>query len=748
MIIERELTPFVVFAEDPVLTALAKINANKQRIVFCVDAHGVLTGSISDGDFRRWIIEHPTASMDVSAGGVANTAVRTMPATAAPAEVRGAFTTGGISHVPLVDDRGHLVAIAIDRADVLRIGRHEIGEENPAFVIAEIGNNHNGSVDLAKHLVDLAVAAGADAVKFQLRDLNALYRQPGAATGGEDLGVQYTLDLLRRFSLPADSLFEVFDHARDAGIDVMCTPWDAPSVQALAEYGVSGLKIASADLTNHELIANAAGRGLPLVLSTGMSRESEIIETVALLHDQGAAFALLHCQSTYPAPYKDLNLAYLDRLAEIGQCVVGYSGHERGWHVPVVAVARGARIVEKHFTVDRTMEGNDHTVSLLPDEFGVMVEQIRDIELAMGTRAERAVSTGEMMNRVTLAKSLVAARPIAVGAMVTRDDVAVKSPGRGLQPNVLPRLLGRTMRRSLAEGDFFFDGDLHDETPTGRPFSFRRSWGLPVRYHDHAALAAQSNPDFLEFHFSYKDLDVEMDEFFSAPLDLAFTTHLPDLFAGDFLVDLASMDDEVWERSIHEVQRTVDVTRRLRRWFISGDDPVMVVTMGGFTKDRHIAAVERTAKYARIADALARLDTDGVRLAAQTLPPYPWLMGGQQFHNLFVGPRDTAQFAAETGTALCFDASHTKLATNFLGIPFSEATELLLPHTIHLHLVDATGVDGEGVQVGEGDIDWPDFASALDRLAPGVSFIPEIWQGHINGGEGFWTALDRLERWL
>jgi N-acetylneuraminate synthase len=269
-----------------------------------------------------------------------------------------------------------------------------------------------------------------------------------------------------------------------------------------------------------------------------------------------------------------------------------------------------------------------------------------------------------------------------------------------------------------------------------------------VRYHDHAALAEQSNPDFLEFHFSYKDLDIDMADFFHAPIDMGFTTHLPDLFAGDFLVDLASMDRDIWTRSIAEVQRTINITRNLRRWFVRGDDPVMVITMGGFTRDRHIPASERDAKYARVADALDKLDADGVRIAAQTLPPYPWLMGGQQFHNLFLDPLDTAQFAADTGTALCFDASHTKLATNFLGIPFSDAIELLLPHTIHLHLVDARGIDGEGVQVGEGDIDWPDFASAMERLSPGVPFIPEIWQGHINSGEGFWTALDRLEKWL
>ncbi|WDH79449.1 N-acetylneuraminate synthase family protein [Microbacterium esteraromaticum] len=748
MIIERALAPYIVFGEDPVLVGLGKINANKQRIVFCVDAHGILQGSLSDGDFRRWLIANPTASLDVSCATVANRDVHTVSHTATVAEIAPLLGREGVHHVPMVDDRGHLRAIAIDETDTLRIGDREIGAGHPAFVIAEVGNNHNGSVDLAKRLVDLAVEANADAVKFQLRDMDALYRQSGAETGGEDLGVQYTLDLLKRFSLPAESLFEVFDHARDVGIDVMCTPWDGPSVQALADYGVPALKIASADLTNHELILDAAGRGLPLVLSTGMSRETEILETVALLRGQGAPFSLLHCQSTYPAPYKDLNLAYLDRLAEIGQCVVGYSGHERGWHVPVAAVARGAHIIEKHFTVDRGMEGNDHTVSLLPDEFGIMVEQIRDIELSMGTGAARTVSTGEQMNRVTLAKSLVAARALPTGTVLEAADVVVKSPGRGLQPNALPELLGRTLSRDMVSGDFFFDGDLRDAAPTGRPFAFRRPWGLPVRYHDQADLMQQSNPDFLEFHFSYKDLDVDMDAFFTEKLPIGFTTHLPDLFAGDFLVDLASDDPEVWERSIREVQRTIDITRDLRRWFTVDDDPIMVVTMGGFTKDKHIAPAERGAKYARIADALTRLDADGVRIAAQTLPPYPWLMGGQQFHNLFVDPRDTAAFAAETGTALCFDASHTKLATNWLGMAFSEAVSLLAPHTIHLHLVDATGVDGEGVQVGEGDIDWPAYAAQLDELSPGVPFIPEIWQGHINHGEGFWTALDRLENWL
>ena len=747
MIIERHLSPYLVFADDSVLVALRKMTENRERIVFCVDSNGLLRGSLSDGDFRRWIVANPDADLEVASAQVANTSVASAPLGSTTEEILELLPAGA-SHLPLLDDRGRLTALAINRASELRIGDHRIGENQPSFIIAEIGNNHQGDLELGRRLVDAAADAGADCVKFQLRDMDALYRQSGSASGGEDLGAQYTLDLLAKYSLPAQELFQLFDHARDRGIEVMCTPWDLPSVQALVDYGIPAFKIASADLTNHDLLREAGRHGRPLILSTGMSREEEIRETAELVRSLGVPFAMLHCQSTYPAPFKDVNLAYMDRLEEIAQAPVGYSGHERGIHVPVAAVARGARIIEKHLTVDRSLEGNDHKVSLLPDEFAAMVQQIREVEESLGTSAERVVSTGEAMNRINLAKSLVAARPLEIGAVISESDVAVKSPGRGLQPNALPQLVGRTVRRAMAEGDFFFKGDLKETVPTGRQFQFNRPWGLPVRYHDVEALTKDCTPDFLEFHFSYKDLEIDVDSVFSQPLPMGFTTHLPDLFAGDFLVDLASQDQVHWERSIAEVQRTIDITRQLTRWFPSEQEPIMVVTMGGFTTDRHISPEERTPKYERIAEALKRLDSSGVRIAAQTLPPFPWLMGGQQYHNLFLDPRDTAEFARSTGTDLCLDISHTKLAATFLNIPFSETVELLAPHTIHLHLVDATGVDGEGVQVGEGDVDWPALAEQLDRLVPGAPFIPEIWQGHINNGEGFWTALDRLEQWL
>ncbi|GAA2127140.1 N-acetylneuraminate synthase family protein [Nocardioides bigeumensis] len=751
MIIERQLAAYVVYSEDPVIRALEKITANKARLIFCVDSSGHLDAALSDGDFRRWVSS--TTDLDLQTGvvEVANREVRSLPVSTPPAQIEQHFAPG-IDLIPLVDERHHLVAVAINRRDELRVGRHVVDEDSPALLISEIGINHQGSVDLAKQLVDLSVDAGADVVKFQLRDMAALYRQSSGSSAGEDLGPQYTLDLLAKFNLTADQLFEVFDHCKDVGIEVMCTAWDPPSVDQLAAYGVPALKVASADLTNHALLTHMARTGIPMVVSTGMSTEGEIRESVDLMRGHGAAFALLHCQSTYPAPFKDVNLRYLQRLAELGRCPVGYSGHERGYHVPIAAVGLGAKIIEKHFTLDRDLEGNDHKVSLLPGEFKEMVERVREVEAALGSASPRAVSTGEMMNRVNLAKSLVAARRIEAGELITADAVDIKSPGRGLQPNAYDRLVGRTAQHPFEAGDFFYATDLGAAAPTGRQYDFRRPWGLPVRYHDVAAMTRDCTPDFLEFHFSYKDLELDLADVFApfeTPLPMGYACHSPDLFTGDFLLNLASDDDDHWERSITELQRVVDLTRSMRPYFaVDAPDPVVIASLGGFTHSAHATPDLLPAMYARVAAGLDRIDDSGVRLCAQTLPPFPWYMGGQLFCNLFVGAADTAEWAEKYDRRLCLDVSHSKLAANFGQQPFSEAIDLLAPHADHLHLVDATGVDGEGVQVGDGEVDWALLAQQLDTHCPTAGFIPEIWQGHVNDGEGFWIALERLEQWF
>lgn len=745
MIIERDLMAYVVFSEDPLARALTKITDNKSRVIFCVSAHGVLEGVISDGDVRRWISDHGGVDVDVAALDVANRSFVSAPVDTDRSELPALFRPG-VDHLPLIDDRGRMVALAIDRRDELRIGPLRVADDAPVVLIAEIGINHNGSIDLAKRLVDAAATAGADCVKFQLRDMATLYRGTDAASSSEeDLGPQYTLDLLSRFALDSDALFEVFDYCATLPIPVICTPWDLVSVDRLVEYGIPALKIASADLTNHELLEYAAQTGRPLILSTGMSIESEIIQSVDLLDRNAASYALLQCNSTYPAPFEDINLAYLERLAEIGHCPVGYSGHERGFHVPIAAVALGARIIEKHITLDRTMEGTDHKVSLLPGEFAEMVQRIREVESALGVAAPRELSQGEMMNRVNLAKSLVAARAISAGEVISAEMIDVRSPGRGLQPNVRGQLIGRVATRDIADGDYFYATDIGEGRAEPREYTFRRPWGLPVRFHDFRELAERSQPDFLEFHLSYKDMDLDPEDIFDGPLDHGYTVHSPDLFANDHIIDLAAPDDEYRKRSIAELQRVVDLTRELHQWFPTEEHPRVILNVGGFTRGGFVSADERKAMYERVDESFSAVDADGVELLPQTLPPFPWLMGGQLFSNLLLSGVDSLWFTETFGWRLCLDTSHSRLAATHLGESFSEVVEMLAPRSGHLHLVDASGTSGEGVQVGEGDIDWPLLARQLDELAPGVPFIPEIWQGHVDGGGGFWLALERLE---
>ena len=287
---------------------------------------------------------------------------------------------------------------------------------------------------------------------------------------------------------------------------------------------------------------------------------------------------------------------------------------------------------------------------------------------------------------------------------MTAADVEVKNPGRGLQPHQRDALLGVTLHRDVPSGDFFYAGDLAGRPQARSDYSFHRPWGLPVWFHDFRALLEVSEPDFLEFHQSAKDMELDLGQFFDSgeKLDQFFTVHAPDLYPGDFRVHLASPDEEIWERSIREVQRVVDLTRDLRKHFTCDEDPIVIITMGGFLPDRHLRPEERYPLYERVQQGLERVDEEGVRLTAQTLPPFPWLMGGQQFHNLFVEPEDTVWFCETYDRRLTLDVSHSKLAANFYQRPFSEYLEAMGSHTEHLHIVDSVGVDGEGVQVGEG----------------------------------------------
>jgi len=628
-----------------------------------------------------------------------------------------------------------------------KIDALSVGVGQRTFIIAEIGNNHNGSKQLAKKMVDECVAAGVDAVKFQLRDMESLYgKDIGTAKDAVDLGAQYTLDLLAKFQLSNQEMTEVFDYCKERRILAFCTPWDHKSVEFLEKYNLPLYKVASADLTNHELLKRIAATKKPMICSTGMATEDEILAAIKLLKNLDAQFALLHCNSTYPSPFKDVNLNYIRHLQSLTP-IVGYSGHERGFHVPLAAVALGATIIEKHFTLDRTMEGIDHRVSLLPQELKSMVQQIRELESALGSKiSKRVVTQGELINRENLGKSLVAIRAIEKGAVIQESDLAVRSPGQGLPPYMIDKVVGTIAKRAMKTGDVLYVSDLPDSKKVSpRQYKFRRPWGIPVRYHDTNKLLGMVRPDLLEFHLSYNDMDQPLSKYFTQPHEVDFAVHAPELFAGDHLLDLCSPSLSYRQESIDNMKRVVEVTLQLKEFFPKTKKPLIVANVGGFTANAPLPSEARRPLYDILLESFRQFEDSGVELIPQTMAPFPWHMGGQQYQNLFKFPEEMDWFCREHGYRLCIDVSHCHLTCNHHSYDPEQFYNMIAPHAAHLHLGDSRGVDGEGLQVGEGEIDFKLLGRIFDNHSATASFIPEIWQGHKNDAEGFWIALERLE---
>jgi sialic acid synthase SpsE/sugar phosphate isomerase/epimerase len=625
----------------------------------------------------------------------------------------------------------------------MQIGNKDIGAGR-TYVIAEIGNNHNGSLKRAIELIDLALDAGADAVKFQMRHLDQVYRQRTLRKDGEDLGTEYVLDLLRRFELSVDEHRQLAEYCGLKGAIYLCTPWDELSVDVLESFSVPAYKVASADLTNLPLLQRLVQTGKPLILSTGMSTPDEVRCTVDFLRKRDASFALLHCNSTYPAPLHDINLKWLNQLSQIHP-LIGYSGHERGVAVSLAAVALGAAIIERHFTLDRLMEGPDHAASLTHLEFKRLVEGIREIEESLGDGKSRVLSQGEMINRENLGKSLVASMFLQKGTTLTGDHIKVRSPGQGLSPQRYEEMLGKVLQRDIAEEDFFYPSDLSETRTEPYAYKFDRPWGVPVRYHDFSEYASTIKPDLWEFHLSYSDMDLNPSKFLNGVHGSGFVVHAPELFAGSRLMDLASPDDAYRNESLKETQRVINITRSLKQFFPNTKRPLIVANIGGFTMDELLPAEVIPTYYERFARSLQELDLEGVELIPQTMAPFPWHFGGQRYQNLFVKIDEIVTWCDRLKLRMCFDVSHSALTSNHLGYDFYEFSRRVAPFTAHLHLGDARGLNGEGLQIGDGDIDFDRLARILREGCPKASFIPEIWQGHKNSGEGFWIAMARLE---
>lgn len=337
----------------------------------------------------------------------------------------------------------------------IEIAGHWLERGEPCFIIAEAGVNHNGSVDLAFELADAAARAGADAVKFQtfiaesVIAADAPKAEYQKATTPPD---ESQLEMVKRLELSFSEFATIKAHCDEVGIIFLSTPFDFQSVDLLSRLEVPAFKISSGDLTNHLLIEYVARQHKPVILSTGMSNLSEVEEAAGVIRNTGnEQLVLLHCVTNYPAEPGDINLRAMHTMAEAFRVPVGYSDHTTGIEISLAAVALGACIIEKHFTLDRNLPGPDHRASMEPSELRALIQGIRRVEAALGDG--RKVPTDSELDTARVARrSLVAAENICAGTRILREMISAKRPGTGLSPAKVSLIVGRTALVDITAG--------------------------------------------------------------------------------------------------------------------------------------------------------------------------------------------------------------------------------------------------------------------------------------------------------
>jgi N-acetylneuraminate synthase len=622
----------------------------------------------------------------------------------------------------------------------MEISGRSIGHDEPVYFIAEAGINHNGSFQIAKDLIDLAADAEADAVKFQKRVLKETYvedivEDPAIA----EMGVEYTVSNLIDVELTDTEFRKLADYAKEQSIEFLCSPWDVESVEFLESLDIPAYKIGSPDMTNFVLLERIIETGKPVFLSTGMANEDEIDRTVDFLVDRDADFALLHCRSTYPAPFHNLNMQFMKKMIGQYDVPIGYSGHERGISVSIAAAAKGACILERHFTLDRTMEGPDHAASLAPPGIKRLIRDIRKVEESQGTDV-RYMTRGEYNNRVALGKSLVATEPIQSGETVDREQLTAKSPAKGISPQHLYDVVGRESITDI-DADRILKWEHFDSKVLETYDIDLEGWGVVVRFSDITA-HDWGDPDVFEFRVNGADIEADIEEELAGKqFEKRLGVHAPEQ-KGHEIVDLSAEDESKRKRAVNVLQDVIDITRKvIAPHFETSYDPQIVIHPGGITRDRMVPD-----KIPAMNEALERsmdeLHDAGVRLLLENMPPLPWIYGGQQYHNNFMDADEIAGYCERTGQRICYDTSHAKLWCNYGGKDLVEHAKTLRPYIEYLHVADAAGVDGEGLQIGDGEIDFDRLAPVFEDFQGPV--VTEIWRGHENRGEGFKKAATRL----
>ena len=599
----------------------------------------------------------------------------------------------------------------------VQIDEHVVGVGHAPLLIAEIGINHNGSIAQAKEMIRQAKTCGATVVKFQKRHLDELFTDHLLEHVSDyEQGFQYILPYLKQCEFSESQMQEIKEYCDALELTFLCTPFDVTSAQFLRQLNLAAYKVSSADLTNMPLIEELASYGKPLLISTGMSIESEIEYTVDFLKSAGSEFILLHCVSSYPVDPQNANLERLKHLSSSYKVPVGYSGHDLGTSLSLVAISLGACVIEKHFTLDRTQPGPDHKVSLLPEELRRLAAQLRQnktngVSLAVMTnKRKETILQGELLNKQIFRKSIVVSKSLKMGEIFTEEHLTLRSPGGGFTGQEFDKVLGKSAVRDFTAGEVLSPENISYSPLTTSTITAKSKddswgrWGYVARYHDfHVSL--QDAPTVLEFHLTYNDTKLEIpkttfEKYREQLRDITLRVHCCEYLENQ-LFDLCSTSTSTRNESQKVFQRVLDITDQLREYF-ADEQPAIVFNCGAMTLQYETRSKNINEEV--FFDSINSLSTHGALLLAQNMPPYPWYYGGQWKGHYFLDPQELLRFCQRTGHAICLDLSHASMAARYLDISLTDYIATIKDHVRHIHVSDACSMEGEGAQVGCGDI--------------------------------------------
>jgi N-acetylneuraminate synthase len=598
------------------------------------------------------------------------------------------------------------------------------------IVIAELGINHNGQIDMAKELIRGAADAQTSGIKFQYRNLSKSYRSEIKEIGDELL----ESEIIRNYLSP-ETIIELLQYAHSLGLYVGISFFNEGDI---LDFGTDitkfdFFKVPSVELQNKELIVALCKLDKHLLLSTGAHSETEIEEAFNRIPSDD--WTPLHCISNYPTMPFNAKLGYISHLQQKWRRRVGYSSHDIDWSACIGAIAIGASVIERHITKDKELIGLDHSSSSDFREFKLLNLFARNAQAFLSGNESRVPNQGEFLNLQNLGRSYYATKPLQKASNFTLSDFEYRSPRVGVSREQAQILVGRKFERSIAAGEVLnlsdFEPDISIEEHT-LTFAKAKRISLPVRIHDYSSVSTNFPLNDFEFHLSFREVE-RMASLDFIELNHRISIHLPDYTSPNQLMDPFAEDATQARQSNRLIDKIADMVLEFQEKRQSE-----VVVVGSFSTVHG----SKEAFYESHKKLVDRYRSRGVQICLQWLPPFAWYFGGSVELGVMNSTED-AEYVRNYELPICLDTSHFFLGREFFQFDADYVLNLLIPNSKHFHLSDSRGFDAEGLRFGSGPEKNTKVIQSL--LEMNNAKVIEVWQGHLNHYEGFRIALEFLE---